>query len=408
MSLSLHLLADDATVQSVQSLVLTLLNGLVRSVPVFIASHVDGIIRLFISRPCLQDLKQSAALTSSIIKFVPSLQLLDIIFSVWQEGDKKSLSLHTTCLDLLERTIKTSDKKTIVSSYKNIFRHLTTILDVRRQSVVDPVNWSLSPADLNTVEAKTVSVFLRLILKLNEGAFRPLFLRFCDWAMLDLANEDEDEEGSKSDSAEIVARKIVLFKVVNALLAELGELVTNYYLNVLDGAIDALTSFEKGGSDSQELWTQVVLSLKQSARADKGRGSFWNENRVKAVMPTIVAQVSTLMVRNNVSNENLLGDAIAAICQAVPDEPCLKMTSNLLLECSRSNQVKVKISAIRILVKVWKSEECEDSLLRLVPETVPSIAELLQESEVAVQDELSGFVAAVEKVLGEGLESYLQ
>lgn len=403
---TLQLLASDTAATKTKSLVLELLSGLVRAIPIFVASYIDGIIRLFVQMPSLLEMKQSSALTSSIVRFIPSLQLLDTIFAVWEEGDKMSLPLHTVCLDLLERTIKTSDKKSIMSSYKNIFRQITTIFDVRRQSVVKPAAWTLSPADLATVEDKTVSVFLRLVLKLNEGAFRPLFLRFCDWAMLDLASEDD--ESSSGDSFEIIARKIVLFKVVNALLAELGELVINYYLNILDGAIDSLTGFEKAQLDSHELWTQVILSLKQSARADKGRGSFWNENRVKAVIPGMVAQVPTVMVKNNVSHESLLGDATAAICQAVPDEPCLKMTNNLLLECTRSSQVKVKISAIRILVKIWKSEECEDSLLRLVPETVPSIAELLQESEAAVQDDLGAFVSAVEKVLGEGLESYLQ
>lgn len=406
-SLSVSLLSEPGVPRMTKSLALDLLSRLIRSIPIFAATHVAELIRLAIEAPSLQDLKQFPTLLSSIVRFIPTPQLLSTIFAEWEKGDKNCLRHHTICLDLLERVIKVSDKKTITSSHKVIFRQLTTILDSRRQSVVDTLQCKLSLIELSLVEDNAVSVFLRLVLKLNEVSFRPLFLRFCDWAMLDLIDEKEEEE--VGDSKEVIARKVVLFKVINALLGELGELIANYYINVLDGAVDTLKGHSSTSFPSaDELWKQVVMSLQLSAQADKGKGLFWNEGRVKTVMPNLTGQVSTALVKNSTIHESLLGDAIAELCQAVPDEASLKMTNNLLLENTRSTQTRIKIIAIRILVKVWKSEECEDSLLRLVPETVPSIAELLQESEVAVQEELSTFVTAVEKVLGEGLESYLQ
>lgn len=406
-SLSVSLLKEPSVPLVTKSLVLDLLTQLTRSIPVFAATHIAEIIRLSIQHPSLQDSKQFSTLLSSIVRFIPTLQLLSTIFAEWEGGDKNILRLHTTCLDLLERVIKVSDKKIITSSHKVIFRQLTTILDGRRQGVVETSNWKLSSSDQSLVEDKAVSVFLRLVLKLNEASFRPLFLRFCDWAMLDMADEREEEE--TGDSNEIIARKVVLFKVINALLGELGELIANYYINVLDGAVDTLKGHSSTSSpDADEVWKQVVMSLQLSAQADKGKGLFWNESRVKTVIPSLIGQISTVLIKNSTLYEALLGDAIAELCQAVPDETSLKTTNNLLLESTRSSQTKVKITAIRILVKIWKSEECENSLLRLVPETVPSIAELLQESEVALQEELSSFVTAVEKVLGEGLESYLQ
>ncbi|UZJ57293.1 hypothetical protein CBS101457_006613 [Exobasidium rhododendri] len=413
-SMGFDLLSDEETINSVRGATLTLFTSLVRSIPVFAASHVSSIIKLYIQHPLLaQELGQSSTLLSAIVRYIPPSQLFTTIYTTWEQGDKASLPLHTICLDLMERTIKMADKKSIMSSYKSIFKYLATLFDARRFTIIDTAHWKLSTADLIIVEDKAVSVFLKLVLKLNESTFRPLFLRICDWAMLDLAseedeNDDGEEAGAGRTGQEIVARKIVLFKVMNALLAQLGELVTNYYLNVLDGAVDILQDSAASRLESEELWKQVLLSLKQSANADKGRGSFWNENHIKAIASTLVDQAGSPYVKASPSSEALLGDTIAALCQTVPDENCLKQFNNQLLEKTRSSQIKVKISSIRILEKIWKSKECEDTLLGLVPETVPSIAELLQDSEVLVQEELSSFIAAVEAVLGEGLEGYLQ
>jgi U3 small nucleolar RNA-associated protein 10 len=359
----------------------------VRAIPLFVASHIDSIVKLYIQHPELQELSQSSTLTSAIVRLIAPVQLLPIIISVWEKGDKSSLMLHTTCLGFLERIIKNADRKSVVTTYKIVFRYLINVFDARRLVQIDQ-EWKLLATDLVVVEEKAVSVFLKLVLKLNEGTFRPLFLRVCDWALLDLLDEEEQDDDVENsvNNEQLTARKIVLFKVINALLAQLGELVTNYYLNVLDGAVEVLQSVERGSLSNEELW---------------------NENRIKAVMPSLIGQVTTPTVKSSTSCETLLGDAIASLCQTVPDEVCLKMVNNMLLEKTRSSQIKVKITAIRILDKVWKSKECENSLLNLVPETVPSISELLQESEVVVQEELSSFITTIESVLGEGLDGYL-
>lgn len=59
-----------------------------------------------------------------------------------------------------------------------------------------------------------MGAFVQFILKLNEQTFRPLFLRTYDWAVIDLAEETNPEVA-------LTARRIVLYKLVDRLLAQL-------------------------------------------------------------------------------------------------------------------------------------------------------------------------------------------
>ena len=74
---------------------------------------------------------------------------------------------------------------------------------------------------------------------------------------------------------------------------------------------------------------------------------------------------------------------------------------------STQSHQQSRLISIRILDRVWRTKGCEDGLLTLVPETVPSIAELLQESDEEMQQMMNGLVSAIEEILGEGLDAYL-
>lgn len=49
---------------------------------------------------------------------------------------------------------------------------------------------------------------------MNEQTFRPLFLRTYDWAVIDLADEEDA-------ATALTARRVVLYKLVDRLLTQL-------------------------------------------------------------------------------------------------------------------------------------------------------------------------------------------
>lgn len=72
------------------------------------------------------------------------------------------------------------------------------------------------------------------MLKLSDNAFRPLFLRTCDWALVDLGEGGEANEAGRQD------RAIVLFRLVDRLLGQLK-------VRSLSLVIDLLLRYRTGG-----------------------------------------------------------------------------------------------------------------------------------------------------------------
>ncbi len=140
----------------------------------------------------------------------------------------------------------------------------------------------LSPAAIGKVESSLVrSAFMRMVLKLNEAAFRPLFMRMFDWAVLDLV-DDADEDAAAADG--VVARQVVLFKTFNALSETLRSLVSSYYSTLLDQVVELLSGWSKlsrspaAGSVQAELWcTSCVRSSSRprTTRESSGTPRVW-------------------------------------------------------------------------------------------------------------------------------------
>ncbi|PWN33765.1 uncharacterized protein FA14DRAFT_161451 [Meira miltonrushii] len=397
--------------------------ALLRSVPTFMSSHLSGIFNLLIETPIVAKSSGAKKVLANIVKFIDAGEVLQATFDVHnaalaKAGSEDLTDVHMFALDVVQLCTRSMDKRKTTSHYKAIFRFLLECFDVRRKRMLGEKQWTkLSDEALATIEGKTVGVFVRLVFRLNETTFRPLFLRLCDWALVDLA---EDENEGDNIGEQVYARQTVLYKALNALLEELGELISHYYVNVLDATIETLNN---GKVLPESLWEPMLTSVKLSSKADKG--TFWNQMRVDKMLTALIAQlrIQGSPALSSSAMERLLADTVCSLCATVSDENCIKTANSSLLEVARqlttpsiysndrsSNQVQQqsRLASIRILDRVWRTKGCEDGLLTLVPETVPSIAELLQESDEDMQQVMNGLVSAIEEILGEGLDAYLQ
>jgi U3 small nucleolar RNA-associated protein 10 len=374
------------------------LAGLVSSVPTFMATHLGAIVRLS-ATPALQaaDAQTSEAkaalveLLNACVRRIPALQVFEALAAVWDPQGSKHL--HLAVLELLHRVLRAGDRTAIASIYKPVFRFMLRVLDLRRDC-------TLSAADLAAVEDRCVGAFVRMVLKLNETTFRPLFLRIYDWAALDLAEED-----TPVDDAALCARRLVLYKVINGLLDALKGLVANYYATVLDLSVELL----EDGRVPAPLHAAVVQSILKSARYDEG--TFWSPVRVAKLVPVLLARLAgTARAAHGdaVSTTSALSQTLAALALAVPDERSIKLINGGLLTKARHEDARVKLAALAAVRQLWAQEDLAPTLLGLVPETVPHISELLDADEHAVLDATNGVVTAIEGVLGEPLSAYLQ
>ncbi|CEH15819.1 Uncharacterized conserved protein [Ceraceosorus bombacis] len=324
------------------------LSGLVSAVPTFMPSYLNDVIEIAGNR-ALQAAKLESSplrqafnkLVNVYVKQIPAQQVLEMVSSRWEKAPRSSTPEHLAVLYFTDRLVRMSSKEDLLSVYKPVYRFLVRVFDLRREHAKE-----LSAADLGRVEDNCVDAFVHLVLKLNETTFRPLFLRTYDWAAQDLLEDDDGEEKPLND-LDLVARRLVLYKLINGLLDSL----------------------------------KATVSLPTVGGRDR---------------PSISSQTRHVC------------DVIGALALAVPDEKSLKHLNNLLLTLSRTRDHRVKVAALTALAEIWSKDELASTLLGLTPESVPHISELLDADDQATLEATNHLVGLIEGILGESLDTYLQ
>jgi U3 small nucleolar RNA-associated protein 10 len=422
--------AAKSNVSSLRTGALDTLTGLFGSVPTFMTSYVGAVIRLAVS-PELKAAIASASgsstasersltqLVSTLVRKTPAKEVFEATFRVWDDemgaevpADAKAERLVGVA-EFLGRALRQSDREAISATYKLVYRFLLRALDLRRTSLGG--EGQLSPAAIGKVESSLVrSAFMRMVLKLNEAAFRPLFMRMFDWAVLDLV-DDADEDAAAADG--VVARQVVLFKTFNALSETLRSLVSSYYSTLLDQVVELLSGWSKlsrspaAGSVQAELWVHVVRSIQLSATHDEG--VFWNPTRVARIATPLLDQMNLLAGAGAFIDEadfvTTLGGVITALLTNVNDEPTLKLFNAKLLQRASgtraTNSTRVRSTATQLLAHMWAAQK--DHLLPLVPETIAQLSELLEDDNDDIVGHANQFRVHIEAALGESLGSYL-
>lgn len=215
------------------------LSGLFISVPVFMTSQLEPILTVAVipelqTQSKLQSRSNGkkvgekqvqnplSCLLTTLIKNSEVQDVFDSLFAAWEKAEKSSKVTLIGLLDFLQKALRQTSREGMAKVYKSIYRFILKVLDLRRLS-----SNLLTNAEIHEIENSCLKGFLKMVLKLNETTFRPLFLRIFDWAVLDLV----EEEGLESDSEKvfsdhgICARRLVLYKVINLLLEGLRGLV---------------------------------------------------------------------------------------------------------------------------------------------------------------------------------------
>lgn len=424
-----------SNVSSLRTGALDTMTGLFGSVPTFMTSYIPQIIRMSIS-PELKKAMSSASgsstaserslnlLISTLIRKTVAKEVFEAAFKVWNEelASKSEADAEAERLvgisEFLGRALRQSDREAISATYKLVYRFLLRALDLRRTNLA--ARDKLSQVSVGQIETSLVgSAFMRMVLKLNEASFRPLFMRMFDWAVLDLVDDDEADTAAEADG--IIARQIVLFKTFNALSETLRSLVSSYYAVLLDQVIELLNTWSKLPRSpkalelQKELWNQVIRSIQLSAKHDEG--IFWNPTRVAKIISPILDQMN--LINNSTSSKGrfvdleefvaVVGPVIVGLLKNVNDEATLKLFNSKLLQRASAtrttNSMAVRSSATQLLTQMWSAQK--EQLLGLVPETIAQLSELLEDDDEEIVQHANEFRAEIEGALGESLESYL-
>ncbi|KAI0131725.1 hypothetical protein F4776DRAFT_156562 [Hypoxylon sp. NC0597] len=245
---------------------------------------------------------------------------------------------------------------------------------------------------ISRIEQAINDVALKMIYKLNDAAFRPIFSQLMDWAT---SLPKKDAEGRN-------LRLLSTYSFLLSFFSSLKSIVTSYASYIIDSAVDILRTVNPKKPVEQELWKKVLDTLAKCFEHDQD--DFWQAPaHFSAIAPVLVSQFS------HASSVNLTNDLIPAIVElaaAADSQEHQKELNSGLLKHLRSEQTSVRLAAIK----------CEQALtnrlgeewLSMLPEMLPYISELQDDDDDDVERETHRWIVGIEGVLGEDLDSMLQ
>jgi len=287
-------------------------------------------------------------------------------------------------------------KSSIARNTGHLSAILESALDLRRQEALKYKLSDQTSLRLAELEVLIYEVAIRMIYKLNDATFRPMFSSLVDWATSGLPAQDRVGR---------VQRQQSFYGFLSALFDNLKSTVTNYAAYIVDGAANHLTRTIINDSEEMELWKGVLVALRKSFEHDQDE--FWQAPaHFDTIIPVLADQFlhAPLLVKEV---PDVLIPTVVSLAVAVEkSEEHVKTINRLMQKHMRSEQAPVRLAAVK----------CEQALvdalgeewLSVLTEMLPYISELRDDDDEIVERETNRWIVKIEAVVGESLDPMLQ
>ncbi|KAH8251362.1 hypothetical protein KR032_009761 [Drosophila birchii] len=252
----------------------------------------------------------------------------------------------------------------------------------------------LDRQQVSDVETAIIETFVTWILKLSETSFRPMYARVHRWAM---------ESSSKET-------RLTYFLLTNRIAEALKSLFVLFASEFVDDSSRLLAehntlspTFKAGDPADDVDLLMAILSTLHHVFLHCSE-DFVNEHRFNALMTPLVDQLENDLVLNHEPLHQVLSNSIAQLAVASNDVMWKQLNSQVLLK-TRTSTPEVRILAFNSCVAI--ARKLGESYATLLPETVPFIAELLEDEHQRVEKSTRSAVQELETILGEPVQKYL-
>lgn len=243
------------------------------------------------------------------------------------------------------------------------------------------------------IEDAINEVALKMVYKLNDAAFRPVFSHVIEWSSAGLP---------KSDKLGLTLRQQSVYGFLYKFFENLKSIVTSYASYVLDSSAKMLAEFNPKDAEQRELCKRVLMTLTKSFEHDQD--DFWQApSHFSAIAPVLVEQ---FLHAPHLDLDKELIPAVTELAAAADSQEHQKELNTALLKHLRSETPAVRLAVVK----------CEQALvdkigeewLSMLPEMLPYISELQDDDDEVVDRETHRWIVKIEGVLGESLDSMLQ
>ena len=296
-------------------------------------------------------------------------------------------------LELVSIAVDKHTKATMARNTATLSSIFMRAFDLHRQSEVSDQR-VLSLAQLGQVETVVNNVALKMIYKLNDASFRPIFVQWIEWASTLLGKKDRSGKNLRRQS---------LYGFLGVFFDKLGSVVTSYSIYIMEDAAKVLQELDiKKAAGERELWRRVLKTLAHCFQHDKD--DFWQSPaHFAAVAPILVEQFLHAPVLD--LTEDLV-PAVVELAAAADSQEHQKELNTAILKHLRSENPAVRLAAVK--AEQALAQRLGEEWLGMLPEMLPYISELQEDDDEVVERETMRWIVMIEKVLGESLDSMLQ
>uniref|UniRef100_A0A8C0YDD0 HEAT repeat-containing protein 1 n=1 Tax=Cyprinus carpio carpio TaxID=630221 RepID=A0A8C0YDD0_CYPCA len=251
------------------------------------------------------------------------------------------------------------------------------------------------------IEGYVIDCLLVMVMKLSEVTFRPLFFKLFDWSKMDGASKNRLLTFYRL--ADSIANKLkglfVLF--AGQLVKPISELLRQLNISHTDGDDD-----DKDNVTKSSLLLQHALDcLHKIFLYDTQR--FLSKERADALLGPLVDQLENMLGGDEIYKTHITKHLVPCIAQfavAMGDDSQWKVLNYQILLKTRHSSPKVRFSALVMLLEL--ASKLRENYMVLLPETIPFLAELMEDECEEVEQQVQKVIHEMETILGEPLQSY--
>ncbi|KAI0480659.1 hypothetical protein GGR56DRAFT_687895 [Xylariaceae sp. FL0804] len=329
-----------------------------------------------------------------IAKQVDAKSMFGALEKNWVSASDSGYTATREYLDLVGTAIDKHSKADISKNapvLSTIFMHA---LDLRRLLRSKGSSAAEFLRHISSLEATTNEVLLKMVYKLNDATFRPIFSQLMEWSV----------SVSKKDASGQNMRLLSVYGFLRVFFSSLKSIVTSYATYITDSAVSLLSSLDLKNAEELELWGRVLQVLAQCFEHDQD--DFWQAPaHFGAVAPALTAQFARAGPSVDLTRD-LLAPAVVELAAAADSPEHQKELNGALLRHLRSEQPAVRLAVVRCEQAL--TDRLGEEWLAALPEMLPYIGELQDDDDEDVERETHRWIVGIEGVLGESLDAMLQ
>ncbi|XP_076024052.1 HEAT repeat-containing protein 1 isoform X2 [Genypterus blacodes] len=253
------------------------------------------------------------------------------------------------------------------------------------------------------IEGCVIDCLLCMVMKLSEVTFRPLFFKLLDW--------------SKAAASGGKERLLTFYRLTDCIAERLKGLFVLFAGNLVKAFADVLIQTnaaktdvllfdsERGVEKSGLLLQYVLDCLQKIFLYDTQR--FLSKERADALLGPLVDQLENSAGGPQVYQQRVTQHLVPCLGQfsvAMADDTQWKTLNYQILLKTRHASAEVRFSSLLMLTEL--AGKLKENYMVLLPETIPFLAELMEDESQQVELQVQKVIHEMENILGEPLQSY--